>query len=67
MPKPTIKNILNGASKESNSLRILAVIKSGVHTEFFEDTFVSSANTSGPKEVILSEYFVVKDGKTANH
>ncbi|MBI2146016.1 helicase, partial [Candidatus Woesearchaeota archaeon] len=66
LPKPTIKNILNNTSKESSPLRILAVIKTGVHAEFFEDTFVSSANTSGPKEVILSEYFMMKDGKTAN-
>lgn len=62
LPKPTMKKIMKDiGSRESNPLRILAKIKAGIAPEMFEPTFVSSADTAGPKEVILSEY-LIKNG-----
>lgn len=61
IPKKTVKNILQGIKKDINPLKILAKIKSNVPREFFKQTFVaSSADISGPKEVILSEYLIGK-------
>ncbi|HLC78263.1 MAG TPA: helicase-related protein [Candidatus Nanoarchaeia archaeon] len=57
--KATIKRILKEIEGESNPLKILAKVKSGVPKDVFQGTFIkNAADTSGPKEVILSEYLV---------
>lgn len=57
--KATIKKLLKETAGEANPLKILAIIKSSIAQELFQKTFVTSASdTSGPKEVILSEYLV---------
>jgi len=58
--KSSIKRILKSVEKEINPLKILVKIKSGIPKELFQGTFVSGADISGPKEVILSEYFLGK-------
>ena len=58
--KSTIKRILKSIQKETNPLKILAKIKSGIPQELFYGTFVSGADVSGPREVILSEYLIKK-------
>ena len=57
--KATIKRILGEIEKEINPLKILARVRAGIPPEFFQGTFIkNAADTSGPKEVILSEYLV---------
>src|SRR3989344_5591746 len=56
--KSSIKRILKSVEKEINPLKILVKIKSGIPKELFQGTFVSGADISGPKEVILSEYLL---------
>lgn len=57
--KATIKKLLKVTTGEANPLKILAIIKSSIAPELFQKTFVTNASdTSGPKEVILSEYLV---------
>ena len=57
--KATMKKILKEIKNEVNPLKILARIKAGVSPNVFQGTFAkSAADTSGPKEVILSEYLV---------
>ena len=57
--KATIKRVLKEIEREINPLKILARVKSGIPSEFFQGTFIkNAADTSGPKEVILSEYLV---------
>jgi len=58
--KSTIKRTLKSIQKETNPLKILAKIKSGLPQELFYGTFVSGADISGPREVILSEYLIKK-------
>ena len=59
LPKQTIKTLAGALSKESNPLKILARIKANIAPEFFKEPVAeSAAQTSGPREVILSEYFV---------
>jgi Superfamily II DNA and RNA helicases len=59
LPKVTIKNLVKETKDELNPLKILAKVKSGVAPEFFQKTFVTgTADISGPKEVILSEYLI---------
>ena len=58
--KSTIKRLLKSIQKEENPLKILAKIKSGIPQELFYGTFVSGADISGPREVILSEYLIKK-------
>jgi len=58
--KSSIKRILKSVEKEINPLKILVKIKSGIPKELFQGTFVSGADISGPKEVILSEYLLGK-------
>jgi len=59
LSKATIKKLLKETAGEANPLKILAIIKSSIAPELFQKTFVTSASdTSGPKEVILSEYLI---------
>jgi len=59
LPKKTINKILKQTKGETNPLKILARLKSGIAPELFQKTFVTdAADTSGPKEIILSEYLV---------
>lgn len=59
LPKKTINKILKLTKGETNRLKILARLKSGIAPELFQKTFVTdAADTSGPKEIILSEYLV---------
>jgi len=60
--KVTIKKIMKNIRKETNPFRILAKIKAGISPRVFQGTFTGNvADTSGLKEVILSEY-LIKDG-----
>ncbi|MDZ4170609.1 MAG: helicase-related protein, partial [Methanobacteriaceae archaeon] len=62
LPKGTMKKILNNIKDEIEPLKILAKLKSGIAPEYFNKTFVTNAaDTSGPKEVILSEYLLKGD------
>lgn len=66
VPKATIKKILKEIEKDINPLKILMKIKKGIpsDSELFRKTFVSgSADTTGPKEVILSEYILTGSKK----
>ncbi len=58
MAKPTVKKTWNDVKSELNPVKILAKVKMHVPEEYFKKNPVSSADTSGPKEVILSEYLV---------
>jgi len=63
IPKQTSKTLLKELDKELktsvNPLRILAVLKKNIPSEFLKEPIAqSSAQTFGPREVILSEYFV---------
>lgn len=59
LPKATIKKFIKSLEKETEPLKILAKMKTIVSKEFFQGMIsVSSADTSGPKEVILSEYLI---------
>ena len=59
LPKARIKKLLKETKGEINPLKILARIRSGVDSEFFQTTYVTgAADTFGPKEVILSEYLI---------
>ncbi|GAG14702.1 unnamed protein product, partial [marine sediment metagenome] len=45
--------------KTINSLRILAVLQKNIAPEFLQEYLSeSAAQTSGPREVILSEYLI---------
>jgi superfamily II DNA/RNA helicase len=60
--RATIKKLLKESTGEANPLKILAIIKYSIPPELFQKTFVTSASdTSGPKEVILSEYLIRGD------
>ena len=60
--KATIKRVVGEIGNEINPLKILAKVKSGISPSVFHGTFAkSSADISGPKEVILSEY-LIKNG-----
>jgi superfamily II DNA or RNA helicase/HKD family nuclease len=59
LPKQTAKTLVKKLSKETNPLKILAKLKTNVAPEFFKEPIAeSAAQTSGPREVILSEYLV---------
>jgi hypothetical protein len=59
LPKQTTKTLVKELSKETNPLKILAKLKTNIAPEFFKETAAeSSAQTSGPREVILSEYLI---------
>jgi superfamily II DNA or RNA helicase/HKD family nuclease len=59
LPKQTAKTLVKELSKESNPLKILAKLKTNIAPEFFKQPIAeSSAQTAGPREVILSEYLL---------
>jgi superfamily II DNA/RNA helicase len=61
LPKQTAKTLVKELSKESNPLKILAKLKTNIAPEFFKEPIAeSSAQTAGPREVILSEYLLSK-------
>ncbi len=61
LPKQTAKTLVKELSKEINPLKILAKLKTNIAPEFFKEPLAeSAAQTSGPREVILSEYLVSK-------
>ena len=61
LPKQTAKTLVRELSKEPNPLKILARLKTNIAPEFFKEQVAeSSAQTSGPREVILSEYLLGK-------
>lgn len=62
IPKQTTKKLSQSLEKELDSginpLRILGIIKTGIPPEFLQEMVtVSAAQTAGPREVILSEFF----------
>lgn len=60
--RATIKRIVGEIRNDTNPLKILAKIKLGISPSIFQGTFAkSSADISGPKEIILSEY-LIKNG-----
>jgi superfamily II DNA or RNA helicase len=60
LPKATIKRVLKKIEYTREPLSILAEIRSEISEEFFRPAF-GPADISGPKEVILSEYFAGGD------
>ena len=61
LPKQTTKTLQKELSKESNPLKILGILKKNIPLEFFKETMAEgAAQTSGPREVILSEYLIGK-------
>lgn len=65
LPRQTAKTLVKELSKElsneANPLKILAKLKMNIASEFFKEPVAeSAAQTSGPREVILSEYLVSK-------
>jgi superfamily II DNA/RNA helicase len=61
LPRQTAKTLVKELSNEANPLKILAKLKTNIAPEFFKEPVAdSAAQTSGPREVILSEYLVGK-------
>ena len=61
LPKQTTKRLAQKLERETKPLKILGILKTNIAPEFFKATMAESAAiTSGPREVILSEYFVGK-------
>ncbi len=65
LPKQTVKATLQALNKELKEtgqpkpLRIMAILQNNIPDEFLKDHISeSSADTSGPREVILSEYLI---------
>lgn len=60
LPKQTAKKLMQGiGGKETDPLKILAILRSGIPQEFFKAHISeTAAETSGPREVILSEYLL---------
>ena len=59
LPKQTTKTLQQALSKEINPIKVLGILKKNIPSEFFKDTVAeSAAQTSGPREVILSEYLI---------
>ena len=64
LPKQTAKTVLKALEKElkigkPNPLKVLALLQNNVPDEFLEGHIAeSAAHTSGPREVILSEYLI---------
>lgn len=63
LPKQTTKTLVKALEGQTNPLKILGTLKTNVPAAFFMDTIAEkSAQTGGPREVILSEYLVGKNG-----
>ena len=61
LPKQTTKTLQKALSKEINPIKILGILKKNIPSEFFKETMAEgAAQTSGPREVILSEYLIGK-------
>ena len=61
LPKQTSKVLSRALSKEANPLKILAILRSNIAPELFNETAAEGAmSPSHPREVILSEYMVGK-------
>lgn len=60
LPKQTAKTLMQGiGGKENDLLKILAILRKGIPHEFFKEHISeTAADTSGPREVILSEYLL---------
>ncbi len=59
LPKQTTKTLVKALSGQADPLKILGILKNNVPAAFFNDTMAeSTAQTGGPREVILSEYLV---------
>jgi len=61
LPKQTVKSTLKQMEKELTKefkpLKLLAILRLNIAGELLQDTLAeSAAQTSGPREVILSEY-----------
>ena len=55
----TKSEIVKELSKEANPLRILCKLKTSIPFEFFKEPIAeSAAQTSGPREGVLSEYLI---------
>jgi len=63
LPKQTAKTVLKSLDQELkngiNPLRIIVLLRTNIAQEFFRETMAeTAAQTAGPREVILSEFFV---------
>jgi len=59
LPKQTAKKLVNAFTGIKDPLKILSIFRSGIPQEFFrEHISETAAETSGPREVILSEYLI---------
>jgi superfamily II DNA/RNA helicase len=59
LPKQTAKKLINAIAGEKDPLKILSVLRRGIPQEFFKEHISeTAAETSGPREVILSEYLI---------
>ncbi|QBX63353.1 helicase-related protein [Dehalococcoides mccartyi] len=63
LPKQTTKTLVKALTGQTEPLKILGILKTNVPAAFFKDTMAeNTAQTFGPREVILSEYLVGGDG-----
>jgi hypothetical protein len=59
LPKQTAKKLVNAFTGMQEPLKILSILRSGIPQEFFKEHISeTAAETSGPREVILSEYLM---------
>jgi len=59
LPKQTTKTLQKALTRETNPMRILAILRKNIPSEFLKPTVAeTAAQTSGPREVILSEYLM---------
>jgi superfamily II DNA/RNA helicase/HKD family nuclease len=60
LPKQTAKTLMQKIDKSGkDELKILAILRGGIPQEFFKEHISeTAAETSGPREVILSEYLL---------
>jgi len=59
LPRQITKTLHKALSKETNPLKILGLLRRHVPSDFLKETAAEgAAQTSGPREVILSEYLV---------
>jgi len=59
LPRQITKTLQKELIKETNPLKMLGILRKHVPSEFLKETAAEgTAQTSGPREVILSEYFV---------